>query len=269
MRPLWWIGIRFAALALLAGVVACASTTPPDNPNDPPDARPAGGTPDAPPGACPSCSGGNNQCCSIGGSWYCVNTSQDIQNCGTCGKTCEAQKGDKCVGGQCKCGFAPECTGQEKCCDTGCKNVLTDNNNCGDCGQACGTGLACVDGQCKCNGVVCLAGESCCGGLCKNLNTDPQHCGTCDNACTGQTSSCNSGACGCPGGGGACPAGAQAATCCGSGCADICNDLQNCGACGHACTIFDFQCMMGFCYPTDLFLTDGGFNPLCLPLPTP
>src|SRR5262249_31886748 len=73
----------------------------------------------------------------------------------------------------------------------------------------------------KCSGNTSRLGGSCgsyvccpvasCKGVCSNLTSDP-NCGACGNNC-----------------------GAYGETCCGSYCADLQNDVFNCGLCGMAC----------------------------------
>jgi len=109
----------------------------------------------------------------------CVNTLDDVSNCGACGRAC---RGDQaCAGGACECAAGRvECGGA-------CRNLQTDAAHCGRCGNACASG-SCVAGAC-----ACAAGEATCDGACRNLQTDAAHCGRCGNAC--RSGACAAGAC--------------------------------------------------------------------------
>jgi len=179
----------------------------------------------------------------------------------------EDGKTNACAGGLCKCGFGPACGESDTCCPAGCRNLKDDEQNCGACGTSCSLGATCVAGQCLCGEKTCAMGEACCGDACVDVRTDPVNCGTCGHACTDMTSSCNAGVCGCPSGGGACPSGAGTVpSCCPGGCFDLCNDIDNCGACGHSCLAADgFDlCLSGGCFVAGdppLDVCSGGFPP--------
>ncbi|MFO0604581.1 MAG: SUMF1/EgtB/PvdO family nonheme iron enzyme [Polyangiales bacterium] len=109
----------------------------------------------------------------------CVNTLDDVSNCGACGRAC---RGDQaCAGGACECA-----AGRVEC-GSACRNLQTDAMHCGRCGNACASG-SCVAGAC-----ACAAGEAACDGACRNLQTDAMHCGRCGNAC--RSGACAAGAC--------------------------------------------------------------------------
>jgi hypothetical protein len=68
----------------------------------------------------------------------CVDTQNDPNNCGSCGKTCTPVV-EKCAGGECVCGYTM--------CGTACVNTNgSDNANCGGCGVTCD--YTCTDGVC-------------------------------------------------------------------------------------------------------------------------
>ncbi|APR82637.1 BNR repeat domain protein [Minicystis rosea] len=197
-------------------------------------------------------------------SGMCVDTSNDPQHCGECGKACAA--GEYCAMGSCQsnCGQLTACSGM-------CVDTNNDPKNCGECGKACAAGEYCAMGSCQSNcgqltacsgmcvdtdndpkncgacGKACAAGQSCGGGNCLSapcgpgqttcgsglaqhcakIATDPQNCGGCGFVCpTGKV--CSAGQCGlhCTG---------KTSTLCGGGCVDILSDNENCGACGNAC----------------------------------
>src|SRR5579871_4661013 len=172
-----------------------------------------------------------------------VSLSNDPNNCGVCGKTCQVQNAQgTCANGQCsQCacnmGFA-DCNHN---CNDGCEvNIASDVNNCGACGKVCSLAnaqSACVAG--KCVVAQCNPGFSNCNGMdadgCEvNTNTDVNNCGSCGKVCTmmlGQM--CVAGMCtGC-----ACMQGfADCDKNCNNGCeVNLTNDRNNCGACGNVC----------------------------------
>jgi hypothetical protein len=71
----------------------------------------------------------------------CVDTDEDANNCGSCGKVCGNQQ--ECNGGKC------ECTGDLTLCSSACVNTDTDAQNCGSCGKKCSSGQTCRDGACS------------------------------------------------------------------------------------------------------------------------
>jgi predicted chitinase len=159
-------------------------------------------------GAPTGCVGGLTLCNNI-----CVDTSTDINNCGTCGRSCGA--GAVCEGGTCQCvaGLVP--------CESGCAELASDPANCGSCGRACAPGEFCSLGQCS---LSCADGLTACGSSCVDVTQSPFHCGTCFNACHGGQS-CAGGTCTCPPG----------FSLCDGVCTNTANSASNCGACGKAC----------------------------------
>jgi hypothetical protein len=89
------------------------------------------------------CPTGQNAC-GPGGS--CVNTSADVNNCGSCGNTCAA--GQACTAGACVSISCP--AGQALCAAGGsCVSITNDPQNCGRCGNICAAGQACTAGVCQ------------------------------------------------------------------------------------------------------------------------
>jgi hypothetical protein len=74
----------------------------------------------------------------------CVNTRQDVENCGACGQRCPPVPNgtQECNGGRCRV----RCNSGFSDCSGACVDTKTDPAHCGSCGRAC-SGL-CVLGQC-------------------------------------------------------------------------------------------------------------------------
>jgi hypothetical protein len=134
-----------------------------------------------------TCNNGYTACNSATAPYVaCVNTTNDPQNCGTCGKVCATSQA--CQGGTCQ-----SCAAGQILCNGKCVNPQTDGNNCGGCGNACysyvlyGAPTGCSNGQC---GVTCNIGYTACTSTsspsrltCVNTVSDPQNCGACGNVC--------------------------------------------------------------------------------------
>ncbi len=191
-----------------------------------------------------------DQCCDLAAGTFCIKTSTDKLNCGSCGNACSPQVADSCGGSQCKCGFGPECTEGKTCLGgpVGCRDLQTDTQNCGTPGHACGAEETCTNGMCSCGGAACEVGSTCCNGACTDTKTDEANCGVCDTVCMGGMTECKNSACGCTGVGPTCPVDTWnvRGECCGAGCTNICTDVAHCGACGHACAAGD-TCNFGSC----------------------
>ena len=169
------------------------------------------------------CSGGLS-CCS--GQKACRNLQTDVFNCGDCGKACNSNVANRCVGGNCACGST---------------------------GGPCGPGLNCVGSgssatcQCISNGrcAGCCDGNVCRGGgSTGNCGVNGQACQNCvdGNECT--KDQCNSGSCAnptepstksCNGGSGRCFNSSCCENCIGGGQCRSGNTGQYCGSGGQAC----------------------------------
>jgi Peptidase M66/Stigma-specific protein, Stig1 len=156
----------------------------------------------------------------------CVNLLTETNNCGVCGKACQAPA--VCANGACTTTCA---AGTQKCGET-CVNLTTDAANCGVCGKMCDAGVPCYGGVCGCpEGVLFCAGQ------CFDPKSDAQHCGTCQNACTGGAG-CVDGKC-------ACGVGEQL---CGTECSNL-NSPQHCGSCEKKCAVGEI-CAVTSCIPS-------------------
>jgi len=106
----------------------------------------------------------------------CVNILLDRNNCGECGKRCDALA--ICNNGRCECQFGlVECNGN-------CVDTKTDKQNCGECGHACNENQVCNgEGICV---TQCSSGETLCEGnhpYCAKIDSDTMNCGRCGNVC--------------------------------------------------------------------------------------
>jgi hypothetical protein len=143
------------------------------------------------------------------------NLQLDLNNCGTCGRTCGA--GQICQAGHCQyiipqlsCApVAETCNNNDDDCDGVIDdgyNLLNDPLNCGICGRNCGAGRTCNAGKCvnilpvsNCtpSNETCNNADDDCDGVIDNtfnLQTDEANCGICGQSCAaGQ--SCQSGHC--------------------------------------------------------------------------
>ncbi|MEZ4294997.1 MAG: DNRLRE domain-containing protein [Polyangiaceae bacterium] len=167
----------------------------------------------------------------------------DVSNCGTCGHACDfPNAGESCDTGACALGA---CDSGFANCDTnpynGCEAELAASTaNCGSCGHACqnlhGT-TACVAGACS---PTCAAPFDDCDGNadngCESKLTSLYNCGSCGTVCAAPNAntSCATGACQvttCKTGFGDCDGDVA------NGCELLLTTLQDCGACGQACTV--------------------------------
>ncbi|MHB8416990.1 MAG: FG-GAP-like repeat-containing protein [Myxococcales bacterium] len=215
-------------------------------------------------GSCTAtCAGAGGTLCDGG----CVDLQSDQANCGACGKACV--QGASCVRGGCSSPSGGGCASPLVSCGAGefatCTSLSDDPQNCGSCGHACGSGIACLGGQCQTQGQGCTGGKVDCAGSCTDTQTDPANCGGCagagGHACTAEQS-CQGGACVgiCAADAGltACAEGAQVA------CFDLATNPDNCGACGHGCAAGQ-GCDAGSCNcPSGLSLCGSGAQAACL-----
>ena len=202
--------------------------------------------------ACETSCNISNDCIKLAGGGICCagacrNTTNDVLNCGACGRTCPAYSyaATVCSGGTCTMG--PCMAGRANCNQSdldGCEtDTETDPNNCGGCGVSCGRiaggTIACVAGKCV---STCNLGWTDCNGDLKDgcevdTTGDPDHCGGCATVCTAPPNAspaCDSGKCSfrcklhffdCDG---------EAK----NGCElDATADPLNCGHCGNVCPL--------------------------------
>lgn len=188
-----------------------------------------------------------------------TNLLTSARNCGMCGHQCELPHASvMCVGGACQ---IDKCTSPWERCDTdetnGCEtNLSTDAKNCGGCGMECpevhGT-AQCVQGKCAVD--ECEDGYGDCdmdaSNGCEASVTDVQNCGQCGEKCSapdGAEPYCTAkDGCGytdCMAGRGNC-AGDSSGECAN----DLTTDVDNCGRCGHVCSVANGtpRCEAGEC----------------------
>ena len=162
----------------------------------------------------------------------CFDLDVDRNHCGDCATSCGA--GEACASGSCEL----SCPSGFTICGGSCVNTDADPAYCGDCDTACATGEVCSAGACASS---CGAGLTDCSGACVDVQNDPTHCGDCTTACatdTGASGICMAGGCRtvCDPGVSDCNADLGATG--GDGCeTSSATDVNNCGACGLACTL--------------------------------
>ncbi len=196
---------------------------------------------------------------------YCLNPTNDDENCGKCTNACDPTGGGKpmydnghygCLNSECgkfKCDmFWGDCDHEVT---TGCETLLVTPENCGGCGIQCAPGQECIldemlAAKCMCPPGKTLCNKECygdlCTGVCRDLTSDPNNCGACGFPCVTEaaysTGVCNFGTCGRK-----CLAGR--ADCNGNevdGCEiDTNTDPRNCGACGRTCDLLAGQACVG------------------------
>ncbi|MBI4701862.1 MAG: hypothetical protein HY744_12040 [Deltaproteobacteria bacterium] len=198
MKPAAHTALGFLALAVALAAVPAGGCGGPDA-----GAVGAGGGPCAP-GLAP-CDG------------QCTAVNVDPDNCGQCGRQCQA--GEICSAGTC----VVHCGGGATHCKGKCIDTQSDPANCGGCGNACGSGLVCSAGQCSTD---CLGGTTRCGDRCVDGDTDPANCGLCGNACA-KGEICWAGQCGVSCGPGT--------TKCAEQCVNTAIHPAHCGMCDNAC----------------------------------
>ncbi len=213
-----------------------------------------GGTPSCVAGKCgvSKCDDGFGNCDGDPKNGCEASFASDPLNCGGCGKACVAANGTgKCVGGQCAvetCGAGfGDCDGDYT---TGCETPTdADASNCGACKNACAYKNAA--GVCKagaCGMGDCEKGFADCDAKADNgcevsTDDDKKNCGACKTVCADNTH-----------GAGSCQAGVCAFVCSAGwehcsplpafGCdTQVQQDLNNCGACGNACSVVNGSAM--------------------------
>ena len=199
-----------------------------------------------------ACNAGFADCDQVFSNGCEINTTSNVNNCGSCGNVCTpgtqvstvACSGGACAVTSCRAGFA-DC---DKAFNNGCEIDTTVNvSNCGGCGQVCTPGsnvnaVNCTTSTCRVTG--CNAGSADCdkvfGNGCEiNTNTNTNNCGACGTVCTAGANvssvTCNVGVCG------VASCNNSFADCDGlfnNGCeVNITTSTQNCGGCGMACTL--------------------------------
>jgi hypothetical protein len=135
-----------------------------------------------------------------------VNTTNNVNNCGICGKICAVANGTpNCVASA--CGVAGCNVGFKNCNNNptdGCEvNTQTDPNNCGACGTVCSVAngtAGCSNGMCTV--ASCNAGYTDCdnnptNGCEVHTGVDVNNCGVCGKVCSvpNATASCTGGTC--------------------------------------------------------------------------
>ncbi|MEO8905087.1 MAG: hypothetical protein ABI488_21750 [Polyangiaceae bacterium] len=226
----------------------------------------SGGTPNCKAGKCgiTNCAAGLGDCDADGVVCE-TNTTNDVNNCGKCGKPCVVSHGTAtcvnsvCAVASCNAGYANCTGGYADGCET---NLISDVSNCGTCGKACAIGNAmpkCENKVCKVN--TCTAPFADCdanGTDCEtNTSTSTTNCGGCGargvNCSTdfaNATGKCTASSCVLA----SCNANHQ--NCDGNpntGCETTTStDKNNCGACGTQCKTQNASgstCGGGACMP--------------------
>lgn len=98
-------------------------------------------------------------CCPIapdGRAPRCANLGRDFDDCGSCGRVCDATRANRCEGGTCQCGLDGDvCAGNatDLCCVdifevASCVDTTRDHDHCGACNRRCGPFENCIDGEC-------------------------------------------------------------------------------------------------------------------------
>ncbi len=173
-----------------------------------------------------------------------VNTTNDVKNCGACGKVCAfANATPTCSSSS--CAIASCATGFADCDNTaadGCEvNTTNDVKNCGKCGTQCtfaNASATCTSSNCAmstCNTGFADCDNTAADGCEVNMTNDIKNCGACGKTCTfaHATATCSNSGC-------------VLSSCntsfvdCNNNSADGCevnitNDPNNCGGCAKIC----------------------------------
>jgi hypothetical protein len=186
-----------------------------------------------------------------------VDTRSDPYNCGACGNLCPDQRA--CIRGGCS---AKSCQFDWASCDgidaNGCEvNTTEDARNCGACQHDCGNLPNAVAGcsGAECRIVACVDGFGDCNDLVEDgceldVLVAVNNCGTCGSPCEPMNAvgACVAGQCTV----GSCTPGfADCDDMAETGCeSDLGSDVNNCGACGAACSVLNgsARCGAGTCH---------------------
>ena len=188
-----------------------------------------------------SCAGGYANCDDVAQNGCEVSLADDVNNCGTCGRACDASGSGgnfECVNGECVVTTCP--AGLADCdsdANNGCETSVRTLTDCGGCGMACNFTNAngdCSSGTCAFD--ACLPGFGDCDGNTNNgcevsLATDTD-CGICGRACdVSGGRMCSGGQCSLV----SCPPGLADCDDDGIDCEQSLSTLASCGACGTRC----------------------------------
>ncbi|HAA57649.1 MAG TPA: hypothetical protein DCE42_22975 [Myxococcales bacterium] len=126
----------------------------------------------------------------------CVDTSKDINHCGTCGKACKSN--ELCDSSVCRfvCQVDADCATNEACqnarctslscsgvlqnCNHQCVDTSMNASHCGGCGITCSWQQSCGNSLCSCSANY----PTLCNGQCVDTTSNRLHCGACNNACS-------------------------------------------------------------------------------------
>jgi hypothetical protein len=197
--------------------------------------------------SCPAgCCAGDGTCESY--------ASQSATSCGQSGAACAPCTNGLCdpTTGKCACDAktcAHGCCAASGACEAYSQQT---SSSCGSAGAACGR---CANGLCDTTSGACSCDENTCphgcctsGATCEAYAQEAlSSCGTagaqCANCGVNQATACTNGGCVCGNSAGC----SGSSVCCGSACANLETDSNNCGSCGHGC--LGGACQGGFCQP--------------------